>query len=222
MSGIEMDAEPSKLIKGLMATSARGNNIPEEEKPGAVEDKPKNGLELLREEMLKRGATKAQVESKKVAMALDILANTGTAYSDLAKAEEDYKLLDARRRSLKKEIDALEDRRSYEYIVLQLEQDKLADKTREAEEHFAEMKSYIEQFNAALESMETEEARDRLRTAQVFVNSIEVKTAYDNTAYINWFGAILAGDKVGGLESFKKINPDAVTAHKQMKARKIY
>ena len=176
------------------------------------------GLELLREEMLKRGATKAQTQSKTVAMVLDILANTGTVYSDIASAEEEYKRLDEHRRSLRSIISDLENKRSYDYQILQQEKGKLADRIREAEEHFAEMKSYIEQFNAALESMKTEEARDRLRTAQVFVNSIEVKTAYDNTAYINWFGAILAGDKVGGLESFKKINPDAVTAHIQLHA----
>ena len=46
---------------------------------------------MLKQEMLKRGCTKAQTESKLVAIVLDIVAETGTAYTDLREAEQRVK-----------------------------------------------------------------------------------------------------------------------------------
>lgn len=176
------------------------------------------GLELLKQEMIKRGANKTMTESKTVCMVLDILANAGTVYSDIQEASKQLdnlrKQLDDYRQELNaraRELSDLRARRSVEYQELQ--------RAREAfEKERDEAKSYIEKFNASLENMESEEARDRLRTAQVYVNSVDIKTAYDNTAFINWFGAILAGDKTGGIESFKKINPESVYMYKQKRA----
>lgn len=176
------------------------------------------GLELLKQEMLNRGATKAQTESKLVAIVLDILANTGTTYTDLAEAHFDLENTKALKENTEREIVALQAeiqnmkaRKSIEYRILRSEQEALEQKKAEAER-------YIEAFNAALENMETEEARDRLRTAQVFMNSVKIDTCYDNTAFINWFGAILAGEKTGGIEAFRKLEPESIRRHGQMKA----
>ena len=46
-----------------------------------------SGLDCLREEMARRGCTKAQIESKTAAVVLDILANSGDKYTKLAETE---------------------------------------------------------------------------------------------------------------------------------------
>ena len=49
-----------------------------------------NGLECLQEELLKRGFSKNQVQqSKMIPAVLDILANTGTVYSEIREAQSD-------------------------------------------------------------------------------------------------------------------------------------
>ena len=73
-----------------------------------------------------------------------------------------------------------------------------------------EVEDYITNFNKEREKLETPEARDRLKLAQLFANSVHVKTAYDNTAYIVCLGALLSGAKVDAIKEIKKINPDIV------------
>ena len=73
-----------------------------------------------------------------------------------------------------------------------------------------EIEEYITSFCKDLEKLETPEARDRLKLAQLFANSVCVKTAYDNTAYIVCLGALLAGAKVNNVKEIKRINPDIV------------
>jgi predicted RNase H-like nuclease (RuvC/YqgF family) len=66
--------------------------------------------------------------------------------------------------------------------------------------------AYIDEFVNALSNCETDEGRDALRRAQMFVNSVDVDTKYDNTAFIIALGAILSGGKIGAIEALHKIN----------------
>lgn len=133
------------------------------------------GFEMLKQEMLKRGCTKAQTESKLVAIVLDIVAETGTVYTDLREAEEQMKKINNAEAALRKREKALE----------------------EAEEKFrAETGDYVEDFKNLLRDCETAKARDALRVAQMFTDSIDIKTAYDNAAYINGLAMLLCGQEI--------------------------
>lgn len=150
------------------------------------------GLEMLKQEMLKRGCTKAQTESKLVAIVLDIVAETGTAYTDLREAEERMKVINNAEVALRKRKKALE----------------------EAEEKFrAETEDYVEDFQTLLRNCETAKARDALRVAQMFTDSIDIKCAYDNTAYINGLAMILCGQEIPAPIALRRVEePSRVSA----------
>lgn len=151
------------------------------------------GLELLREELKKRGFNDHNVNGKLVAAVLDILSNTDHVYSDMVKAEQE---LDAVRRGVK--------HKSHEYMRREFE-------LKQAEQDFKqarwEMVQYIEKFNAALSECETAEGRDAMRRAQMFVNSVSVNSKYDNTAYIIGLASILTNGSIGAIDELKKVNP---------------
>lgn len=150
------------------------------------------GLEALREEMIKRGCTKQQAESKAVAVVLDIVAGTGSAYSDIYSAEK--KLAE-----LRGQID-----RDKEYLNDLRREYSLQQKKYIEEESC--VKELIEDFNNSIADCETEEAADALRTAQFFINNVDVNTKYDNTAYIVGLAAILSGKKIDPNIELRKIN----------------
>lgn len=142
------------------------------------------GLETLKQEMLKRGCTKAQTESKLVAVVLDIVAETGTAYTDLREAEQRVKEI---------EDEAAAARRLWE-------------KYTETEKKFREeVKDYVEDFKAMLRKCETPEARDALRAAQIFTNTVRVKDSRENAAYIAGLASILCGHDFRGTMGLKKV-----------------
>lgn len=142
------------------------------------------GLEMLKQEMIKRGCTKAQTENKLVAIVLDIVAETGTAYTDLREAEQ-------RVQEIENEAAAV--RRQWE-------------KFTETEKKFREeTKDYIEDFKASLRQCETAKARDALKVAQMFTDSIDIKCAYDNTAYINGLAMILCGQEIPAPIALRRV-----------------
>ena len=146
------------------------------------------GLDMLKQEMLKRGCTKAQTESKLGAIVLDIVAEAGTAYTDLREAEQRVKEI---------EDEAAAARRLWE-------------KYTEADKKFREeVKDYVEDFKVSLERCETAKARDALRVAQTFTDSIEIKTVYDNTAYIKGLAMILCGQKIPAPMALRKVEEPA-------------
>ena len=70
--------------------------------------------------------------------------------------------------------------------------------------------AYIDKFFAALNECETPEGRDALKKAQMFVNSVNIKTVYDNTAYINGLAAILTkGESATVADGLEKIDEEA-------------
>lgn len=141
------------------------------------------GLEMLKQEMLKRGCTKAQTESKLIAVVLDIVAETGTAYTDLREAEQRVQEIE----------DEAAVRRQWE-------------KYTEADNKFREgVKQYVEDFMAMLRRCETPEARDALRAAQIFTNTVTVKDSRENAAYIAGLANILCGHDFRGTMGLKKV-----------------
>lgn len=75
------------------------------------------------------------------------------------------------------------------------------------------MNDYIESYASrgkqpykALDECETAGGKDMLRLAQMFVNSVDVNSKYDNTAYIIGLAGILSGNKVAPIPELKKIN----------------
>ena len=150
------------------------------------------GLDCLRDELAKRGLSKTQIESKSVAVVLDVIANTGERYTNL-QAEEVHasnKLceLENTLRVRERQLSGLEIR--------------LNELRREMWEH----NDYINEFNKSLLECETQEGRDAMRIAQMFVNSVDVDTKYDNTAYIIGLASILSGGKINAIKELKKIN----------------
>jgi len=151
------------------------------------------GLDCLYEELEKRGFKVWQAkQSKMLPAVLDILANTGTLYSDLHEARTQLDILKSQCEGLKNQIHAGN--------ILQAREEKQLRERWEAAEH------YVERFNASLAACETEEGRDAMRAAQVFVNAVSVDTKYDNTAFIIGLAAILSKNGIGAMDELKKIN----------------
>jgi hypothetical protein len=147
----------------------------------------------LYEELEKRGFKVWQAkQSKMLPAVLDILANTGTLYSDLHEARTQLDILKSQCEGLKNQIHAGN--------ILQAREEKQLRERWEAAEH------YVERFNASLAACETEEGRDAMRAAQVFVNAVSVDTKYDNTAFIIGLAAILSKNGIGAMDELKKIN----------------
>ena len=157
------------------------------------------GLELLREEMLKRGLNKQQVESKAVAVILDILANTGDRYTKMQQEEAQATALYRKMMEGYQDADAM-------LRVRRRELQAVNEEIKRAREYRAECEAYINKFKESLTKCETGEGRDAMRAAQMFVNSVTVDTKYDNTAFIIGLAAILSGAKIEPITELKKIN----------------
>ena len=150
------------------------------------------GLEAVKQEMIKRGCTKAQTESKLIAVVLDIVAETGTAYTDLREAEQRVKDI---------EKEAAATRLGWERYM-------------EADRKFREdVKEYIEDFKTSLKLCETDKARDALRVAQIFTDTVEINSPHDNTAYINGLAMLLCGQEIQSPMALRKVEePHRVSA----------
>ena len=159
-----------------------------------------NGLELLREEMKTRGCNTAQYNSKTVAIVLDILSGEGIhAFTDIYQAEQDLK-------AIQEEIE----RRKRDWSRFW---DRFQKRREESEAEIERQLDYIKGFNDAMIDAETPEARDAMRTAQVFINSVKVDSKYDNTAFINGLAAILSRGGIGALNRLQKLDPDAIKSN---------
>ena len=150
------------------------------------------GLQCLKEEMQKRGASKALTESKAVAMVLDIVADGGSVYTDMAEAVKEYNALLDKIENTKRELA----RKGLELDAI------IARKARETEA----AAEYLEYIKEALCECETKEGRDAIKRALVFINAVDVDTKYDNTAYIIGLASILSGGRVEAMPELKKIN----------------
>lgn len=159
------------------------------------------GLQALKLEMLERGCTRAQTEAKAVAVVLDIIANTGDKYTSEWQDEEEIK-------KLKSYIAFYNNKLSSEQQEIKSERQQIEKWREEVEERKQEVIRYQQEFNNALRNMETDEARDLLRTVQLFIELVNVKTAYDNTAYIYGLAAIMSRGAVKMPDEMKKVSSE--------------
>lgn len=154
------------------------------------------GLECLYTELSKRGCSKQQLQSKVIPIILDIVANSGTQYTQVYGLKEEIKTLIKKRDELEQQIRKMK-------VNLEFAKGDI-ENLRRAE--WLEAPEYIQGFYKAIEACETDSGRDALRCAQMFVNSVSVDTKYDNTAFIIGMAAILSGGKIAAIPELRKIN----------------
>lgn len=157
------------------------------------------GLELLRKEMERRGATKSQINSKVVPMVLDILSETGQLYTTIKENEDHLQMLQSQVHNTQMHIQRQEKTR--EELAEEINELK-----REKGKYLTEERQYVHDWLEALKDIETAESRDLMRKAQVFVNSVDIETKYDNTAFIIGLASLLSGGEIGAINELKKIN----------------
>lgn len=154
------------------------------------------GLECLKKELLARGCSKAQLQSKVIPIILDIVAHSGEQYQQIDGLQEEIKKLEKRRDDIAGQVKRQEV--NFEFIKGRI------DDIRKRE--WLEAPEYVQEFYKALENCETDNGRDAMRCAQMFVNSVSVDTKYDNTAFIIGLSAILSCGKVAAVRELNKIN----------------
>lgn len=137
-------------------------------------------------------------EAKSVALALKVLSESN-APMELYVTEQDI-------REAKKRLDEINKRIIWAERNLEKINREAEEKTSAVKDLLKETKEYIERFEESITQMETPEARDALKTAQVFINSVNVDTKYDNTAFIVVLASLLTGTPVDALTELKKIN----------------
>lgn len=175
-----------------------------------------NLMERLREELLKLGYTKTQVNSQVVHGVLSIVAKN-SEYLDIAEIEKAKKFQQTKLADLewsvsceKEKIEELKKKR--EMLIEHI--DKIFD------EMCGVSVEYIKKFLDTIKECETPEGRDAIRVAQMFVNSVQVDTKYDNTAFIIGLSSILSNWNTGAIDELRKINtkiPDV----KKIKAKYV-
>lgn len=162
------------------------------------------GLDLLHKELADRGFSKAQINSKIVPAVLDILANAGTEYTDLTALRQEHDDILRYNNSLAADIrDKQRQINSLMSTVSKLEETVY----NAIDEEIREQREYLEKVMKALTEGETPEARDALRRAQMFVNSVNVNSKYDNTAFIIGLATILSDGNLTAIDELKKMNP---------------
>lgn len=146
--------------------------------------------EEVKEELIKRGLPKSSVESKYIPHVLDIALGTDF-FVKSADLDEELRRQEERIRNMDKQAGN---------VYRQMLEDR----------------EYITEFYKALFDCDTDEGKDNMRTAQVFINSVNVRTAYDNTAFIIGLAAILSGGKVGAIEELHKLNTKIPSANEAL------
>ena len=180
------------------------------------------GIELMREKMLEKGMNKAQTTAKAVTVILEILAESqGYEFLDIWEKEKETEELEKRLDFLKSSAkgyaeSALKEKKNYYFWKEKAENahQEYIDKTEkltlglETEKNriIADAQEYLKKFNEMLTACETEHSRDTLRTAQFFINNININTKYDNTAYITGLSTILSQGGIDSVEGLSKIN----------------
>ena len=150
------------------------------------------GLECLKDELIKHGYTKQQAESKVVAGVLDIVCKAGNKYTVQEALLKDREQLLGENLQLNRMID--------------YKKEEIARIDKELSQRIKDAQNYIDSWYKAISECETAEGRDKMRIAQMYVNSVTVESAYDRTAFIVGLAAIISGEKIAPIEELKKIN----------------
>jgi len=162
-----------------------------------------NGIECLKTELLKRGFTKQQADSKVVLGVLEILSGSNGQYAKMDKIIDEVNDLENRKLRLEAETREYEKKRNairdnMENIIREI--NDLANRRYNA------ALEYIERFFKSLDECETPGGRDALKAAQMFVNTVDVDTKYDNTAFIIGLASILSQGNTAPIDELRKIN----------------
>lgn len=168
------------------------------------------GLECLRAELLKRGFTKAQAESKAVLGVLEIVSGADGKYTELDKIQRD---IATARETLSGYQDRIAEERAKQEWLRANNEANMAKINSTIAGLIQETQERIDAAMKALAECETAEGRDAIRAAQTFVNSVDKKTVYDNTAFIIGLAAILSRGSIGAIETLRKINPKIPQMH---------
>ena len=153
------------------------------------------GFEMLKEEMKKRGCSPQQIESKTTRVVLDILAKTGTTFTDAYMVEKEAQEIRDSAREYEKSLNRYKE--------------GLQQREKKFQEQRENLEKYIDAFYEALGKCETEEGRDAMRRAQVFVNTVNIETPQNNTAFIDGLARILSLGETSSLLKFEKVTkPD--------------
>lgn len=162
-----------------------------------------SGIECLKDELLKRGFTKQQADSKVVLGVLEILSESNGQYTKMDKILDDVNDLEIRKSRLEAEAREYEKKRN----AIRNNMDNIIKEVNDrAGRLYHETLEYIERFFKALEESETPEGRNALKAAQMFVNTVDVDTKYDNTAFIIGLASILSQGNTAPIDELRKIN----------------
>ena len=168
------------------------------------------GLELLWDELKKRGINYSASRNNAISAVLDIVANADGKYSEMDDILRDLRGLKRQVSELEGEISRLERERLslYEQVInLRNNKSKIIDSLNEvADAKYKETKEYIDRFFKALDECESPEKRDAVKAAQTYVNSVTIKTGWDNQAFIIGLASILSADKVNPIGELAKVN----------------
>lgn len=157
-----------------------------------------DGFKKLQMEMIEKGCQTSQINSKAVAVAYAILTDN----------DEFLDLIETNRR-LKEENENLEKLNKRYIDELERRRLELGNLKNQILEKNAERNEYIDAFYEDLKKCESQEGRDAMKRAQVFVNSVEIDTEYDNYAFIVGLGALLSNTSFNQIKELKKIDKDA-------------
>lgn len=147
------------------------------------------GIELLKSELKAKGfkCSKIHMNIELITAVVDVLSenkeevNAAKLFYDLAEEK------------LKKAEQLKRDARHHEAIATRAEHNaKNHDVNAQASEREAlAAESRMREIESRIGDMETPEARDRIRLADIYEKMTDRKTCYDNTAYIKGLAAIL-------------------------------
>lgn len=138
---------------------------------------------------------------------LEIIADNMNVL-DVWRQEQHIEYLKERTKELEKENSRLYEKigtKKFKYEQLEEAYRYLQE---EIEKQVHEAEEYIRKLNDALLNCDTDTGKDALRAAQMYANTVEVNTVYDNTAFIVGLAAILSGNHINAVDEIKKINPD--------------
>ena len=162
-------------------------------------------LERIKKDLIeKKGCQKVQANSKVIPIILDLLKDSGNQYETLDDIDRQITSRTETLRYLQRKYDSLIHRKE----ALSKEIDEISTIINNvADVRYKQIKEYIDSFYKSLEECETPEGRDLIKAAQVYVNTIQVKTGADNTAFILGLAAILSGGKIATGNEIKKVDP---------------
>ena len=160
------------------------------------------GREEISRRMIALGATKQMAESKTVDFVIAAMTDD--------RRFKDALNLDLEIGVVKRELENLRSEISPRKRELQCLQDSIENGTDlfgyAQQQKIDELEHAISEFSKALSECETKEGRDTIRLAQTFINSVNVDTKYDNTAFIVGLAGILSNTKVDCVSELSKIN----------------